>query len=105
MAVAAPPLAMSDQLAVTQAATLPRLFEAQARRYGSRTLLKARTNKQWRDHSWADLARQAAELRGGLNNLGLKAGDRVAILADNGPPWVVFDQAVMGLGGIVVPLY
>ena len=96
---------MSDQLPVTQAVTLPRLFEAQARRYGSRALLKTKTNKQWRDHSWADLAGQAAKLRAGLVNLGLTAGDRVAILADNGPPWVVFDQAVMGLGGIVVPLY
>jgi long-chain acyl-CoA synthetase len=96
---------MSDQAPVTRAATLPRLFEAQARRYGSRALLKDKANKRWRDHSWADLARQAAELRAGLFNLGVKAGDRVAILADNGPPWVVFDQAVMGLGGIVVPLY
>lgn len=96
---------MSDQLPVTQAATLPRLFEAQARRYGSRALLKTRTNKQWRDHSWTDLARQAATLRAGLINLGLKPGDRVAILAENGPDWVVFDQAVMGLGGVVVPLY
>ena len=81
------------------------LFEAQARRYGIATLLKAKASKQWHDHSWGDLARQAAELRAGLINLGLKPGDRVAILADNGPHWVVFDQAVMGLGGVVVPLY
>ncbi|HEX4211612.1 MAG TPA: AMP-binding protein, partial [Candidatus Binataceae bacterium] len=96
---------MTNGLTVTTAPTLAQLFEAQARKYGSRTLLKAKQRKQWRDHSWSDLATEAARLRAGLIKLGLKPGDRVAILADNGPHWVVFDQAVMGLGGVIVPLY
>ena len=97
--------ASEGDLLITRVATLPLLFEAQARRYSDRTLLKSKANKQWHDHSWGGLARQVAELRAGLINLGLKPGDRVAILADNGPQWVIFDQAVMGLGGVVVPLY
>lgn len=96
---------MSNESIVSAAATLAQLFEAQARKYGSRTLLKDKFRRQWRDHSWHDLARQAAGLRAGLINQGVKPGDRIAILADNGPHWVVFDQAVMGLGGVVVPLY
>ncbi len=36
---------------------------------------------------------------------GFKPGDRVAILLNNCPEWVAFDQAAMGLGLVVVPLY
>ena len=46
--------------------------------------------------------RQAAR---GLLKLGVRPGDRVAILSDNCPEWIVVDQAVLGLGAIVVPLY
>ena len=34
-----------------------------------------------------------------------KAGDRVAVMLRNCPEWVVFDQAALGLGLVVVPLY
>jgi long-chain acyl-CoA synthetase len=85
--------------------TIPRVFESQARRLDGRTFLKDKHDKVWRDHSWADLDDQIRKLRGGLAKLGIGAGDRVAILAENGPHWIVMDQAVLGLGGVVVPLY
>jgi long-chain acyl-CoA synthetase len=44
-------------------------------------------------------------LRAGLLALGLKRGDRIAILSDNCPRWVVVDQAALGMGAVVVPLY
>ena len=37
--------------------------------------------------------------------MGLTPGDRVAILAENCPQWVIVDLAVLGMGGVVVPLY
>ena len=36
---------------------------------------------------------------------GLETNDRIAIIAPNGPNWVHFEQAAMGLGLVVVPLY
>src|SRR6185503_3074251 len=36
---------------------------------------------------------------------GLAVGDRVAIMAKNGPDWVYFDQAAHALGLVVVPLF
>jgi long-chain acyl-CoA synthetase len=41
----------------------------------------------------------------GLQNLGVKPGDKVILLADNGPDWTVTDYAVLSLGGITVPIY
>ena len=40
-----------------------------------------------------------------LKNEGFKSGDRVAILLNISPDWVAFDQAAMGLGLVVVPLF
>lgn len=86
-------------------ATLAQAFEHQAQKYGARTFLKDKFDKVWHDHSWSEIADAAARLRGGLQKMGVKPGDRVAILSDNSPEWVIVDQAVLGLGAIVVPLY
>lgn len=85
--------------------TIPRVFESQARRLDNRALLKDKHDKIWRDHSWTALDDQIRRLRAGLARLGIQPGDRIAILAENGPHWIVMDQAVLGLGAVVVPLY
>jgi long-chain acyl-CoA synthetase len=86
-------------------ATIAQTFEQQARKYGPRALLKSKQGKVWRDHSWNEISDAAARLRGGLLGLGVKPGDRIAILAENCPQWVIVDQAALGAGGVVVPLY
>ena len=89
----------------TQAATLAQAFQQQAHKYGDRVYLKDKRDKVWRDHSWREIADAVARLRAGLIGLGIKPGDRIAILADNCPQWVIVDQAALGIGAIVVPLY
>jgi long-chain acyl-CoA synthetase len=86
-------------------ATLSQSFEAQAQKYGARAFLKDKRDKVWTDHSWTEVSEAAGRLRAGLLGLGVRPGDRVAILSDNCPEWIVVDQAVLGLGAIVVPLY
>lgn len=88
-----------------RASTIAQLFRQQARKYGDRVLLKDKRDKRWRDHSWREIDEAAGRLRTGLAGLGVGPGDRIALLADNGPPWVIVDQAALGLGAIVVPLY
>ncbi len=85
--------------------TIAQVFEKQAEKYGARAFLKDKTGKTWLDHSWSSLAERVARLRAGLQRIGIEPGDRVALLAENGPHWVIFDQAVLGLGAVVVPLY
>src|SRR6266481_5052845 len=87
------------------ASTLPESFETNARKYGARVFLKDKRDKVWTDHSWTEISEAAGKLRAGLASLGVKPGDRVAILSDNCPEWIVVDQAVLGLGAVVVPLY
>jgi long-chain acyl-CoA synthetase len=86
-------------------ATLAEAFERQARRYGARVFLKSKRDKAWRDHSWTEVSEAAARMRAGLHKLGARPGDRVAILSENCPEWIITDQAVLGAGGVIVPLY
>jgi len=86
-------------------ATISQAFEARAQKYGARVFLKDKPGKVWTDHSWTEISDAAGKLRAGLLSLGVRPGDRVAILSDNCPEWIVVDQAVLGLGAIVVPLY
>ncbi|HEY6394476.1 MAG TPA: AMP-binding protein, partial [Candidatus Binataceae bacterium] len=86
-------------------ATLSQNFEAQAQKYGARAFLKDKRDKVWTDRSWTEVSAAAGKLRAGLLGLGVRPGDRVAILSENCPEWIIVDQAILGLGGIVVPLY
>src|SRR5579863_6946941 len=86
-------------------ATLAQAFEAQARKHGARVFLKDKRDRVWTDHSWNEISDTAGKVRAGLLSLGVKPGDRVAILSENCPEWIVVDQAILGLGAVVVPLY
>ncbi len=59
----------------------------------------------WVDRTWKDVEREAARWQAALKNEGLQAGDRVGLILRNCSHWVIFDQASMGLGLVVVPLY
>ncbi|MBF6570826.1 MAG: long-chain fatty acid--CoA ligase [Candidatus Binataceae bacterium] len=85
--------------------TLATAFETRARHYGDRTFLKEKIDQKWREWSWREVGQAAGRLRAGLLGIGLKRGDRVAILADNSPQWVIADQAALGMGAVIVPLY
>ncbi len=41
----------------------------------------------------------------GLSSLGVRKGDRVALLSENRPDWSVTDLAILGLGAVNVPIY
>jgi long-chain acyl-CoA synthetase len=85
--------------------TLALAFEERVGRFGDRVFLKEKVGKAWRGFSWNEIGAAAARLRAGLIAAGIRPGDRVAILAENSPQWVIADQAVLGMGGVVVPLY
>jgi long-chain acyl-CoA synthetase len=59
----------------------------------------------WIDRTWSDVANEAARWQAAFRHEGLKAGDRVGIILRNGSDWAIFDQAALGLGLVVVPLY
>ena len=89
------------------AKTLAGLFRERVRRTPDKIAYRQFDpgNKQWHDSSWADMAADVARWQTALANEGLQHGDRVAILLRNCKEWVTFDQAALGCGLVVVPLY
>jgi long-chain acyl-CoA synthetase len=60
---------------------------------------------RWRDHTWREMEGRIARWRTALGLEGFARGERVALMLPNGPDWVCFDQAALGLGLVVVPLF
>ncbi len=54
--------------------------------------------------TYGELREQVANVRGGLLQQGIGAGDRVALIVSNGRPFVVSYLAVLGIGAVAVPL-
>jgi len=59
----------------------------------------------WQDLTWTQMRDQVARWQAALLRENLAAGDRVAIMLRNCPQWVMFEQAAISLGLVVVPLY
>ncbi len=70
-----------------------------------RDFLRYKSKGEWRDISSTDFASTVRALSLGLQAAGINSGDRVALLSENRPEWVAFDQALLNLGAVVVPLY
>jgi len=61
--------------------------------------------KSWQSSTWAEMAEAAGRWQAAFIRDGLESGDRIAIMARNCREWVCCDQAALGLGLVVVPLY
>ena len=98
---------ISHIIPMAAAGTLDGLFRERVRRTPDLIAYKAYNEQHgnWRDYTWAQIDRQVARWQAALEKDGLKPGERVAVMLRNCPEWVMFDQAALGLGLVVVPLY
>jgi long-chain acyl-CoA synthetase len=55
--------------------------------------------------STQELVERVRGLAKALRDLGVRRGDRVALMAENGPHWPTVDFAVLAIGGAHVPIY
>jgi long-chain acyl-CoA synthetase len=87
--------------------TIAELFDAITKKYGEgeRPLLMQKVEKQYRGISYNEVRRNVELFAFGLASLGLKRGDRVSIVSENRPEWVVADMAMVCLGIVNVPIY
>ncbi len=97
----------SNLITANMAGTLDGLFRERCRQTPDSPAYREfdRASRQWRDHSWQDMAQRVSRWQQALQNEEVETGDRVALLMKNGTDWVAFEQAALGLGLVVVPLY
>jgi len=73
--------------------------------YPHKTALMFKENGQYKTLNYTTFGEKIRDLTAGLYAIGLKQGDRIAILSYNRPEWTICDFAIFALRGIVVPLY
>ena len=85
--------------------SLPAMFFANTAEIGDEPFLWAKRDGDWQPTTGTDARRQAAALTAALTTLGVNRGDRVALVSESRPEWMIADIAIMAAGGISVPAY
>ena len=80
--------------------TLAEVFRRVAREHPERTLVVAGGSRQ----SYGQVDARSSALAAALSELGIEAGDRVAIILPNRPEWIASLLACAKLGAVVVPV-
>jgi long-chain acyl-CoA synthetase len=96
-----------DIISADKAGTLDGLFVQRIRRTPDLTAYRSfnPVSKEWRDTSWGAMEKAVARWQSALAAEGLQPGERVAVHLHNSIEWVCFDQAALGCGLVIVPLY
>ncbi len=76
-----------------------------ARRHPDRVCLREKRFGIWQNLTWADYAEQVSLVGHALTSLGVDAGDRVAIHAENRPEWLFVDVGAVAVRAITIGLY
>ncbi len=85
--------------------TLNQLFFDAADRFKKPNALQYRKEGAYRPISHAEILERVRHLARGLSSLGIRRGDRVAILSENRPEWAIADFACLTGGMTDVPIY
>lgn len=85
--------------------TLPKLFFDAIDNRARPDAVMYKRNGAWERLSHAEVERRTAGFAASLLELGIGRGDRVAVLSENRPEWLIGDYAVLGIGAVYVPIY
>ncbi len=98
---------VSDSAAspTTTVSTIPGLLLHSVNQYRKPDAFRFKRNGRWFDVATDEFLLRVEELFFALRGLGIKAGDRVAIISENRLEWAVTDYAALCAGAITVPVY
>src|SRR6266511_4175869 len=85
--------------------TFPKLLVRNVRTIGDRVAMREKEYGIWQSHTWREYHDHVRDFSLGLVALGVKPGDKVAIIGDNRPEWVWSEVAAQAAGAASVGLY
>ena len=86
-------------------ASVPGLCLKAALKHGKQDALNHKIDGEWVNISAETFVERVRNVALGLAELGIKPGDRIALLSENRPEWSIADLAILSLGAINVPIY
>jgi long-chain acyl-CoA synthetase len=84
--------------------TLPRMFEDSCAKYGNNALAKEKTGGIWTVITYREMRDTVRAFAAGLMELGIRKGDRVALISDGRAMWVAAELGILYAGAINVPV-
>lgn len=97
--------AKNEASSVPDASSVPGLCLSASLRHGKADALNHRTDGHWVNISAGEFVDRVKNVALGLAALGIRPGDRIALLSENRPEWSIADLAILSLGAINVPIY
>ena len=97
--------AQLQQAATNEPTTLIEIFEYVARVHTRPDILNYKHAGRWIPISSAAVVQRARLIAAGLYSLGIRRGDRVALLSESRPEWTLTDAGCIFAGAIDVPIY
>lgn len=85
--------------------TIGQLFLNSVKSYPKPDLMRYKKEGSYVSMSTDEVKDQVIQTAMGLRELGFSKGDKMILLSDNSPFWVISDLACICLGGITVPIY
>jgi long-chain acyl-CoA synthetase len=83
----------------------PQLFFRQVERLQDKIALRNKDYGIWQRISWKEYGKQVRQVAAGLIALGVEKGDRVSILGENRPEWLICHLGTMSSGGVTCGIY
>jgi long-chain acyl-CoA synthetase len=98
---------MTEPVEIGDAApqTLPAMCLSALTRHAKPDAFNHRRGGEWMHINGAEFVRSVRAVARGLEMIGVRRGDRVALLSENRPEWSLADLAILSLGAINVPIY
>ena len=84
--------------------TIVDLFESSVKQYPNNTFLLEKTGKKFEPTTYAQVKEKVYQLGAGLQALGVKKGDNMALLSEGRNMWVIGELAMFYAGAVNVPL-
>ena len=82
------------------------LFQIQSSKFGKNNFLHSiNDDKSIKSISWQDVSEKVISISSFLKKKGVTKGDRVMLVSEGRPEWMISDLAILGTGAITVPNY
>lgn len=85
--------------------SIPRLVFERAKRDPHQVIAERRLGGRWQEVRAEEFTDLVQDLARGFHALGIRKGDKVALLAPTSYLWAAFDVAVLAIGAVTVPIY